>query len=483
MKNEDLLDYIVARLKETPKLSEDLIYRNNQKLKHLKVFNTFKNDIDNFLKGNYEKRFFIMPGLRGVGKTTLLFQLYEYLTKYKDIEQDRVLYLSADHLKEYLEARIIDTIDVFINEIHQKTPVTLNKELFIFIDEAQHDPRWSQAGKILYDQNKKIFFLFTGSSALEFELNVDTVRRSIKKPVYPLTFSEYLNLKFEFSTPPNTEKMINNLIFQGDEESLNAAIKIENQLLKQSLLLDQSLQKIWEKYLCCGGFPFGLYLDDVDRYNRTFNLIDRVVEKDVSHIRSFRTESRSTIFRILMFLALQKPGELSEAKLADRLNVSSALVKDILTILEKTHLIFPVKPYGGAGKTIRKPWKYYFLTPALKASINYKLGKYDPRKQLLKGILTENLVASTLFRKQETDRIPLGIFYPPHKGEADFLIMNAEGDIVPIEVGIGAKKDRQVQKSINKYNSKYGILISNSTSKITKKGQIIHIPLTTFSFF
>jgi predicted AAA+ superfamily ATPase len=482
MEDEHLLDYIIARLKETPKLSEDLIYREKKKLKPLNVFHTFKNDIDRFIDGDYEKRFFIMPGLRGVGKTTLLFQLYEYLTHFKDIEPDRILYLSADHLKEYLEARIIDAIDVFINEIHQKTPVTLDKEIFIFIDEAQYDTRWSQAGKLLYDQSNKIFLIFTGSSALELELNVDAVRRSIKQPVYPLTFSEYLNLKHEFLAPENTGKKISNLIFKGDEKSFNAALKIENQLLKKSLVLNQTLQKIWEKYLCCGGFPFGLYLDDVDRHNRTFNLIDRVVEKDVSHLRSFRTDSRSTILRILMFLALQKPGELSEAKLANRLDVSSALVKDILTILEKTHLIFSVKPYGGAGKTIRKPWKYYYLTPSLKASINYKLGKYDPRKKLLKGILTENLVASYLFRKQETERIPLGIFYPPDKGAADFLIMNVKGDLVPIEVGIGTKKDSQVQRSINKYKSEYGIVISNSTSKITKTGQVIHIPLTTFSF-
>lgn len=96
-----------------------------------------------------------MPGLRGVGKTTLLFQIYDYLVNEKGVNQDRVLYVSADHLGEYLGGRIVDAVDVFISEVHQKTPVTLDEELFILIDEAQYDKKWSSAGKIFYDQSKR----------------------------------------------------------------------------------------------------------------------------------------------------------------------------------------------------------------------------------------------------------------------------------------------------------------------------------------
>ncbi len=36
--------------------------------------------------------------------------------------------------------------------------------------------------------------IFTGSSALSLELNVDAVRRSEKESIFPLNFSEYLLL-------------------------------------------------------------------------------------------------------------------------------------------------------------------------------------------------------------------------------------------------------------------------------------------------
>ena len=52
------------------------------------------------------------------------------------------------------------------------------------------------------------------------------------------------------------------------------------------------------------------------------------------------------------------------------------------------------------------------------------------------------------------------------------------GDIIPIEVGIGAKNTKQVKKAI----SDYGIIVSNRSSRIQKEDNIISIPLSTFSF-
>lgn len=104
-------------------------------------------------------------------------------------------------MSEYLGGRIIDAANVFISEVHQKTPVTLDEELFILIDESQHDKEWSMAGKILYDQSKKIFMIFTGSSALSLELNVDAACRSKKEPIFPMNFSENLLLKHDIYAP------------------------------------------------------------------------------------------------------------------------------------------------------------------------------------------------------------------------------------------------------------------------------------------
>lgn len=480
MYSDDLLDYILVRLREGPRLSRDHIYRNESKLRYRNAFLKLKKHADNFLEGFNENRFIVMPGLRGVGKTTLLFQLYDYLINQKGIKQDRVLYISTDHMSEYLGGRIIDAVDVFISEVHHKTPVTLDHELFILIDEAHYDKGWSKAGKILFDQSKKIFMIFTGSSALNLEMNVDAVRRTKKESIYPLNFSEYLLLREDIYPPGGTSKSLRNLIFNGDIEK---ASQKENQLMKRTLGLKEPPEKEWEDYLCCGGFPFGIHLDDRDIHEKTFNMLDRVIEKDVSLIRSFRSDTRSAIFRVLMFLAMQKPGETSEGKLANSIEISSALVKDILAILEKTHLIFHIKPYSkSAGKSVRKAWKYYFLSPSIKTSINYQMGKYNPRNREFWGELAENLVASYFKRTQETINQPYGIFYSPEKGGVDFLLSTIDGEIIPVEVGLGKKGKGQIKRAIRKYESNYGLVVSNKSTKISKDEDVIYIPLTTFSF-
>lgn len=56
------------------------------------------------------------------------------------------------------------------------------------------------------------------------------------------------------------------------------------------------------------------------------------------------------------------------------------------------------------------------------------------------------------------------------------------GDIIPIGVGIGAKNAKQVKKAISRYNSDYGIIVSNRSSRIQKEDNIISIPISTFSF-
>jgi len=477
---DDLLDYISARLRDGPILVQDQINRNEEKFKYRSAFFKLKKHADYFLNGFKENRFIVMPGLRGVGKTTLLFQLYDYLLNEKSIEQERVLYISTDHLSEYLGGKIIDVADIFIGEVHQKTPVTLDKELFLLIDEAQYDKEWSKIGKILYDQSRKIFMIFTGSSALSLELNVDAARRSKKEPIFPLSFSEYLLLKQGIYPPKGTSASIRKMIFNGDIED---ASKKENELMRKLLKLDRPVEKELENYLCCGGFPFGIQLNNLDIHEKTFSILDRVIEKDVSLIRSFRSETRSSIFRILMFLALQKPGETSEGKLANDIGISSALVKSILSILEKTHLIFHIKPYSGSARTsVRKAWKYYFLSPSIKTSINFELGKYNPKKREFIGELVENMVASYFFKSKETMNVPDGIFYSPGKEGVDFLLSDIMGKIIPVEVGIGNKDKRQIKKAINKYDSEYGIVISNATKKILHEDDVIYIPVTTFSF-
>ena len=53
--------------------------------------------------------------------------------------------------------------------------------------------------------------------------------------------------------------------------------------------------------------------------------------------------------------------------------------------------------------------------------------------------------------------------------------------IIPIEVGIGKKTKGQITKSMDKYNTDIGILVSNRTSRIKYENNIIYVPVSTFA--
>lgn len=484
-KREDTLRYIFAKLAEAPTLAKEKIREDGWVLPYRRLYSRIRKHVDNFLlgerSGNVENRIIILPGLRGVGKTTLVLQIYEYLTKVKHIDQSRVLYFSADELKEYLGVKISDVIKVFIEDILKSSLVALDREVFIIIDEAHFDKDWSIAAKVVYDQTKKVFLLLTGSSALSMEMSVDLVRRAKKEALFPLNFSEYLILKYNAFPPRSTAESIRELVFNPSKNTLNSAKNKWDELKRKLLSIGKPLERGFELFLLSGGFPFGIKLDEKNIYERIFSMIERVIEKDVFSLRSFRTETRSTISRIITFLALQQPGGTSDVKLAERLKTSPTMIRNILDVLEKTHLILSVKPYGSAGKIVRKPWKYYFLSPSINTAIRFKLGAYDTKDRNIFGVLAENLVASTFFRMKETVNMPVGVFYDSDKEGVDFLIQKVTGEIVPIEVTIGKKGGSQIKKAIKKYKFKYGIIISN-TPEVSMKNNTIYMPITFFSF-
>lgn len=479
---EQLIKYTLAKVAEAPQLVKNNLEEAGSPLKYRRAYFRIKKYVDSFLNGDTNKRLIILPGLRGVGKTTIVFQIYNYLKEKKKIEQERILYFSADELKAYLGKKILDVVETFIQEIHKTSLVNLEKEVFILIDEAHFDKNWSEAVKILFDKSKKIFIIVTGSSALNLELSVDAARRATKEIIFPMNFSEYLTLKYELFPPKDMSNSIKDLLFKGNIESFvtYASLK-ENELIKKILKLGKPIEKEWEDFVCYKEFPFALNMSQNEAYEKIFSIIDRVIEKDIFSIQSFNTDTRNNISRILTFLALQYPGSTSDIKLSERIGMSPTLVRSILDVLEKTHLVFSIKPYGGAGKIIRKPWKYYFLASSINAAIRFKLGAFDKNDKNMFGLLAENMVASSLIRMKETINLPTGIFYDADEEGVDFIIKDAEENIIPIEVGYGKKREKQIEKTIKKYNAKYGIIICECPT-IKKENNVIYIPITTFSF-
>jgi len=108
---------LINNIKDQQKNPRDLLGDLND-FKYLDEYYKIKRYLDDFLADkNVENRFIVMPGLRGVGKTTILFQLYDYLLSGKNIDYDNILYLTMDEIKKLYNYDLLEIVDIFLSSI------------------------------------------------------------------------------------------------------------------------------------------------------------------------------------------------------------------------------------------------------------------------------------------------------------------------------------------------------------------------------
>lgn len=473
---QELIDYIHAKQRETRILSTNHLEKiTNKRLK----FTELKKHADNFLDADseYYNRFIMMSGLRGVGKTTILYQLYDYLTKEKNISEENIFYLDLHDLQSVYDVGIKEVFDLYLEDIHQTIPAGLNKKIFFFVDEAQLDKNWADYARLLFDKTFNIFMIFTGSSALGLELNVDASRRITKEQLLPCSFQEYLLLKHDVNLTKNNFK---DLILKLNQNTVDEAIDCESIIKRDLIELDNDSELEFKKYLHSQSFPYALNIPEIVTHRQTNNMVERIVQEDLKQFASFNNGTNTSILRLISYLAVKKPGTTSSSALAQSLNLNVRTVDSILDALEKSQLILSIGAYGSAGKIINKPKHHFFLAPSIKSALNYRVGRYDLNHEKCYSVLVENMVASTLNRLSYESLQSLGLFYDSNKKGVDFVVKNMD-EVIPIEVGVGKKTKSQLTRAKNKYGADYGILVSNRTSKIEFKRDILYIPVLTFS--
>jgi predicted AAA+ superfamily ATPase len=180
--NEDSIhDFLQSQIADTPLSLNSELSNNGVKFNHRDDFEEIKSFIDNFIDGNNLNRYIVLPGLRGVGKTTILYQLYDYLTSEKDVEETDVFFLDMHDLRTVHNGDIKEMVDLYLENTHHATISSLEKKVFIFIAEAQLDKNWANYAKLCHDKSENIFMIVTGSSAITFEMNTDATRRIRKE--------------------------------------------------------------------------------------------------------------------------------------------------------------------------------------------------------------------------------------------------------------------------------------------------------------
>lgn len=470
-------NFINENINEIPNTLNLKLTSNNGKYSHRTEYYTIREYIDSFLEDKTNNRFIVLPGLRGVGKTTILYQIYEYLLKEKDIPLNQILYISCEDLESLIECSIRELTEIFLKNYHNTTLRLLDKKIFLLIDESQYDDNWALSGKIIFDRTENIFMIFTGSSALNLEYNADAARRLTKKEITPLTYSHHIKLKYGINIDNKHEKLLNMLFTGNIIDIQEEEEKIKNTLLNNIQYEDTD----WNNYLYYGGYP--VYFDESNSTEIRDKLVDmtrRIISTDMLKIKNISITNQTHANRILRYLALQESSDVSMNKLSKYLNTPVGNINNILNILEKTHLIYHLQPHGTSSKRTRKAWKYYFATSSIKHALASKNGIIIKNREQYEGILLENMIASKLHELSDNNQ-RFTLYYDSNKKNVDFLLQQEFGKPIPIEVGRGKKDKKQVREAIKNYDAEHGIIISNKTKSVVKDEDVIYIPPKTFT--
>lgn len=445
------------------------------------IFIRIKKILNDFLDGEKEIRIIAVPGLRGVGKTTLLAQLFlEIFPKY----QKELLYISVDQVNNILRSDLQTVLEEYQNILGTSFE-KLDKNIFIFIDEIHYDKNWPSVLKSVYDRSKNVFIICTGSSALSLQSTPDLARRMIFEKLYPMSFTEYTLLKTKNLSSKNRDVKIKFPI-KGLKEKIKSVLFFSpnaNICFSDLKSLEKNKNDYWfgidnleiNKYLKFGTMPFALTIKDENKIlNLTDELIEKVIKKDLFELEKFSVNTIDKIKNILLMTA--SSDEISITSLAKNLtDISINTLIDIFNALEKAEMIIRVYPYGSVYKKIRKPSKYYFMSPSLRYSL-LNIIEGEAAFEKYKGKYLEDIISLYLYREFSQKGIS-SVFYDSAKGGADFILQIGNRKIV-LEVGFGDKKMKQAEYSLKKIQGNYGLVISQS--ELSLDNNIVKVPLDYF---
>ncbi|MFA4702170.1 ATP-binding protein [Pyrococcus kukulkanii] len=407
-------DYIVEHL-----LTQQSLLQPYNKPEKRNLYRWLISRVDSYIERGRSDTILLL-GVRGVGKTTLLAQLYFYATS--KMPQNHVLYLSLDRLQAF-GLNLLEVLEAYKRIVKPEKAI-------ILLDEVQYEEKWDLKLKLLHDE-KRFLVVATGSSAIKLKESPDLARRALHRELFPMTFREYHRLKTGDSLPELMPKIL-------ELEEVPLAV------------LDDVVE-----YVKIGSMPLSLEMGEWEVYERLVTMLDRVIYRDLREVYDFDAETLDKAFNLLYLLANPKGERFSYEKLSKTLGLAKGTIIKLVDALEKAGIVQKIQVYGSISKATRKSPKVKFLTVPIKSALLYKAGVNLNREDVFASLL-EDVIAFYLYliARERNGRLS----YEPSKGAADF-VLELENEKIVVEVGLGKEKKGQVERTMERVGAKKGIVV------------------------
>lgn len=360
----------------------------------------------------------VVSGARQVGKSTMLQMIKDDDMNYVTLDDYDAKNLALNDPKYFLE---------------QYAPPVL-------IDEIQYAPNLLPYIKMIVDERR-----------------LDALKKGEKvKPLFWLTGSQQFSLMQNVSESLAGRVGVLNLY----SLSLSELSKRDNGLfipdvenLKKKKLAKIRTGKELFSIVYNGGMP-SVAIGETDRNSFYSSYIATYLERDVKQL--FNVGKTMEFYNFLQYIAVRTGQEVNFSSVAKEIGVDSKTVKNWISILESSGIIYLLQPYftNLSSRIIKTP-KLYFMDTGLASYF----AKYPTEETLesgaLSGAIFETFVVSEIIKNLTAHGVdPKGkLYYYRDKDQREIDLIYADGDaLYPIEIkkGVSPSSPDKNFKILNK---------------------------------
>lgn len=450
-------------------------------------YSTYKDLLDN-------NKINVIIGPRRVGKSTIIYQLIQHLIKEKNIPTNRILFLSLERtFFEITKNPITESIKIYEENILRESIDSLEKPIYLFIDEASRNTEWAATLKQFYDLRYKVKYFVSGSSspALYQKSSESLVGRKNDILMLPLTFRDVLRFRH-----PKTEKAISATGAYLKSKLMRAINDNNPKELYDELArlyteigpnIEASLQVALNEYLLMGGYPefydVSASWDECSKIMREA-YFEAIISYDI--LKVFGSRNPEKIKKLYIILALSTANVVSMSKIRrDIGEISRDALDDYFQQLQDTHLIAVSLQYKKNRRKIGNELKKAYVHDVGMRNAVLGVIEDDIKKTEILGSLAETVAQDHLrrlkFALEPSKKNELFFWRDNSKRELDFII-ELDNKVIPVESkfqqSIRSEDARVLQAAIKKFNSPFGILLTKKSVHLSDK--IISIPLWLF---
>lgn len=356
----------------------------------------------------------MLSGPRQVGKTTLLLQTIDQLIK-NGVPPGNILYATFDHPIFKLAG-----LESVLEAWRELEPKAEGPE-YLFLDEAQFIRDFGTWTKHQIDFFKHRRIVFTGSAMPLLNSGEESgVGRWFTLQISTLSFYEYLQIK---------KVLLPNIPDISQIADLSHASKHELQNISEAT---QALIGHFHEYLIRGGYPQTALIDSIPQAQRLLreDIIDKVLKRDMTAL--FGVRRILELEQTFIYLCMHNGGIQDLQTLSSNLGITKQTVQNYINLLELTHLLYKLPPYGYGKEILRARYKLYLADPAIAPAILMK-GKVIIENPKALGMAVESAVFSHLKAHARANSWRFSYWKDAKNKELD-LVLEFSENLIPFEV-------------------------------------------------